>query len=588
MQYPSFIALALAMASSTSVLAAPASQPRGLIETLLHAPAVIPSAWQQLGLSQGSAPLEITMTLKGEKQDALEARMTQIAQSGSAWLTPEELAEYVTPAAADIEAVKSFLTSNGVPESAISFSKNSDLVTVQTNVAQVSKMFGNTKLYDFSYLGKTFSRAKQLTIPSSIANAVQDVAPLTIFQTVKTGPAKRSTISPHAALANSTAVDSVAATPTSCTSAYITPQCLRDLMGTSSYTPTPVSGQIDVTVLGFIGQYVSQSDLTGFLKSYRPDAASYQIPIKNAAGGQNNPSSPGVEAMLDVEYVVSQNYPLNTEFLYYGSQDGDIFQQAFNYIYTTYTALPGVITVSYGSDEQSTSSSQASSLCSTAQKLTAQGTTVVFASGDNGVDSVQPSSAPSCKSGFAPTYPSGCQYILSVGGTQNTNPEQATDPSLSGGFWSGGGFSNLYSTPSFQRSTVTAYINSIGSTSSGYYNKNGRGFPDVAAQAANYVIEQSGQLEAVSGTSAAAPTFAALLSLLNDARRAAGKARLGWAHTTLYGSPSSLADITTGQNKGCPLPQQNLGFPTASGWDPVTGLGTATGKFSALRSLFGV
>ncbi|KDN41339.1 subtilisin-like protein [Tilletiaria anomala UBC 951] len=595
MHFASFIALSLALASSASVLAAP--QPRGVGNVVLPAPAIIPAAWKQVGVSNLSAALQITLPLKGANQDALEARMIQIAQSGGAWLTPEELATYATPAPADIAAVKSFLAANGVPASAIALSKNSDLVTVQATVEQVSKMFGNVQLYDFEFKGKTFRRAKQVTIPASIANVVQDVSPLTAFQTVMTGPARKSSVSHVVAAvsqANSNATVSNAATaataPSSCTSAspYVTPQCLRDLMGTSSYQPAPVSGQVDVTVLGFIGQYVSQVDLTGFLTAYRPDAASYQIPIKNAAGGQNDPTNPGVEAMLDVEYVVAQNYPLNTEFLYYGSLNGDIFQQAFNYIYTTYTALPGVITVSYGDLESSYTSAQASALCSTAQKLTAQGTTILFASGDNGVDAVQSSSAPSCSSGFHPTYPSGCQYILSIGGTQNFGPERATDPSLTGGFYSGGGFSNAFTIPSFQKSAVSTYLKALGSTSSGYYNKNGRGFPDVAAQAANYIIEQGGQFAAVSGTSAAAPTFAALLSLLNDARRAAGKARLGWVHPALYGTASTLSDITTGQTKGCPSPQQNLGFPTKSGWDPVTGLGTATGKFSALRSLFGV
>jgi tripeptidyl-peptidase I len=340
----------------------------------------------------------------------------------------------------------------------------------------------------------------------------------------------------------------------------------------------------DIYFLSFYS--VSQTDLTNFLKKYRPDAASYQIPIKNAGGGTNDPSMPGIEAMLDVETVISQNYPLKTEFLYYGGQTGDIFQQGLAYYLNNYTNVtrPGVISVSYGDIEQDFTASQASTFCSTAQKLTAQGTTVVFASGDNGVDSVQASSAPSCSNGFVPTYPSGCPYILSVGGLQNFSPEVAVDTTLAG-FWGGSGFSTLFTVPSYQTSAQKAYVSKLGSTASGYYNKNGRAFPDVSAQASNYIIASGGSFYTVGGTSAAAPTISAILSLVNDARRKAGKARIGWVQPTIYAN-GGLTDITSGKALGCPSPQQNIGLLVESGYDAVTGLGSP--QFAALRSVFGV
>lgn len=82
----------------------------------------------------------------------------------------------------------------------------------------------------------------------------------------------------------------------------VTPTCLRNLYGTAGYTPSSSSPEIGV--MGYIGQSVSQADLTAFLNKYRSDAASYQIPIKTSRGATNDQSNPGVEAMLDGEFEV--------------------------------------------------------------------------------------------------------------------------------------------------------------------------------------------------------------------------------------------------------------------------------------------
>ncbi len=568
------LATFVALAMATGSMAAPTSA----VEALLHAPAVVPSAYRQLGLSPSSAPVEFTISLKGAKMDQLEARMLSIAQSGGNWLTDEELAEYSAPDPKNLAAVQAFLKSAGVPDSAISYSPAKDHITIQSNVGTVNGLF-KTQLQDFALNGgAVVPKAKSLTIPASLSSFIADVGPLTSFAHVKTPtPATATKHTPASAELAARAV------PSGCSTSGVTPTCLRNLYGTSSYTPSPVAGQIDIGVLGYIGQYVSQSDLTTFLNKYRPAAAGYKIPIRNAAGGTNDQTNPGVEAMLDVETVVAATYPLNSEFLYYGSQNGDIFAQGMQYYINNYnsTNRPKVISVSYGDIEQDFTSSQASAMCSTAQKLTSLGTTVVFASGDNGVDSVQADSAPSCSNGWVPTYPSGCPYILSVGGLQNFSPEVAVSS-----FSSGTGFSTLFGTPSYQNSAASSYKSALGNTASGYYNPNGRIFADVSAQASNYVIVVSGQTYTVGGTSAAAPTVASIIALLNDARRKAGKASVGWVHPTFYSNPSTFTDVTSGASYGCPSPDQNVGLPCATGFDGPSGLGSL--QFSKLRSIFGV
>ena len=69
------------------------------------------------------------------------------------------------------------------------------------------------------------------------------------------------------------------------------------------------------------------------------------------------------------------------------------------------------------------------------------------------------------------------------------------------------------------------------------------------------------------GTSASAPLFAGIVTLLNEERLSAGKKTIGFLNPTIYKHPEMFNDITVGANPGC----GTKGFPASKGWDPVTG-----------------
>merc|ERR1739838_535597 len=102
------------------------------------------------------------------------------------------------------------------------------------------------------------------------------------------------------------------------------------------------------------------------------------------------------------------------------------------------------------------------------------------------------------------------------------------------------------------------------------------GTPDVAALGEGFQVLASGSVQSVGGTSASAPTFAGLVSLLNEARVKAGKPVMGYLNPWLYQYPEAFTDITVGTNAigrgGESLGK--YGFECTKGWDPVSGLGT--------------
>merc|ERR1719433_858661 len=151
------------------------------------------------------------------------------------------------------------------------------------------------------------------------------------------------------------------------------------------------------------------------------------------------------------------------------------------------------------------------------------------------------------------------------------------------GFTSGGGFSNFASRPSYQNDAVDLYLKSgTELPPMSYWNKSGRGFPDVSAMGNNFLTYMKSEdgWQPVGGTSASSPTFAGLAARLVDLSLAKTGKPLGFLNPLLYkmyaDKPQAFTDVTAGDNKctegGCS--KRCKGFVCAKGWDPVTGLGT--------------
>lgn len=94
--------------------------------------------------------------------------------------------------------------------------------------------------------------------------------------------------------------------------------------------------------------------------------------------------------------------------------------------------------------------------------------------------------------------------------------------------------------------------------------------PDVSANGVNYIYFNNGSSSNVDGTSASAPTFGSVITLINEQRINAGKSPVGFINPVLYAHPDVMKDIVNGSNPGC----GTRGFEAVPGWDPVTGLGT--------------
>jgi len=141
---------------------------------------------------------------------------------------------------------------------------------------------------------------------------------------------------------------------------------------------------------------------------------------------------------------------------------------------------------------------------------------------------------------------------------------------------SGGGFSNFFPAPAYQKQAIANYCkNAQDLPNPSFYNLSGRAYPDVSALSSGFTVVIYGiPTPGVAGTSCAAPTFSGVVSLLNDVRLLNNKTKLGFLNPFIYqvgSNPEAFFDVTQGCNPGgCP----NDGFCATTYWDPASGVGT--------------
>jgi kumamolisin len=254
--------------------------------------------------------------------------------------------------------------------------------------------------------------------------------------------------------------------------------------------------------------------------------------------GQHDAS---VEVMLDAEIVASL-VPAAETVIYFAPNTTAGFYNALS------RAIRGnhdAISASWGAPEDQWTPASMEAINALAQ--TATGITITAASGDAGSSDGE--------AGTHVDFPASAPYILGCGGTTLTLADNAygSESVWNDGFGgaSGGGYSSQFALPDYQ-----AAINLEGITF--------RIVPDVAADgdpATGWMVRVNGVTEAIGGTSASAPLWAALVCRLN----AILNRRLGFIHNNLYALDGALHDVTVGNNGA---------YNAAAGYDCCTGIGT--------------
>lgn len=289
--------------------------------------------------------------------------------------------------------------------------------------------------------------------------------------------------------------------------------------------------------------------------------------------------NPG-EAELDINMLVALADGLSTIFVYEGQDLQTILTQVKNDNKTK------VISSSYTAKEVGYPVALLDSLNTIFEEMALQGQNFFAAAGDSGSY---------VSSGAGNNYeksvevPADSPYVTGVGGTTigwdvlyNT---WKSETSWNNGVDSagGGGISTHFGIPWYQHDYLsTNQISLMSDMRGGNAMNNFRSVPDVSLNARHIYSFSNGLGQAVGGTSASAPLWAAFTCLVNQGRHMLGDDTVGFLNPLLYSLASDpvtyyhdFHDINDHSNNATYIPTD--GYQAVTGYDADTGLGSFIG-----------
>ncbi|KAI9001568.1 subtilisin-like protein [Trametes punicea] len=580
----------------------------------------LPRGWAPVRRAESDFVMPLRIGLIQSNLHALEEYLLDVshpesANYGNHW-SPAKVAETFRPSAESVDAVRGWLVESGIDAERVRLNPSGGWLVANVTVAEAEELLGTEYfVYEHAESGhEQLGCGTAYHLPEHVSKHVELVTPTLHFDAkVKHRRAgeKRSVKSKvgspgsgPVSLKTTGKLNNIFNQLEHCDE-QITPICVRALY---SFVYSPVATEKNsIGIVEYTPQVYVPSDLDMFFANFSPSQVGERPTFFSIDGGTLDVGFSGFdvngESDLDLQYAMSLVGKSQPVTLYQTGDDveGASFNTLLDALDGSYCTFEGgddptsdptypdpfggyqgpeqcggitpahVISTSYSYDEWELTPAYEQRQCAEYAKLGLMGVTVLYSSGDYGVAGnggicLDADGEPDFfGTSFAPSFPGGCPYITSVGATQ-INPGAKV-------IYSGGGFSNVFARPSYQKEAVEKYLSKYAPAyPAGTYNTTSRGYPDLSANGANYVVAIDGEFELVYGTSASSPVTASILSAVNDARLAVGKKPIGFINPTIYSSAFQHAfnDIVNGTNPGC----NTNGFPAAPGWDPVTGVGT--------------
>ena len=520
----------------------------------------------------------ITLVLRPSpaQQSALEQLLARQQDPSSpdyhVWLTPESYAGQFGASAADLAKLADWLTGEGFTVRYTARGRN--FISFSGTAGQVYSAF-HTEIHRYQVNGAThFANATNISLPAGIQSMVAGVLGLHDFH--PRAPRRVAVPSYTDAGGNN----------------YLVPDDYATIYDLASLYQFGYSGAGQSIVI--VGQSdIDPGDIATFRSTFGLAPANIEMIPTGIYPGFTEDE---IEADLDLEW--SGAVARQANLIYVFSEDAD---------YSAFVAIDSnmapVISESFGLCEYQVASNRLNlyNYQVQAQEAAAMGITWLASSGDSGAAGCD-YDVTEATQGFGVNLPASVPEVTGVGGTEfneagqsywsATNgpyggsaisyiPETAwNDTLVSGGLAaSGGGKSSVYTKPSWQ-------------TGTGVPADGARDVPDVALDASNahdpYWVISEGQDILVGGTSAAAPSFAGMVAVLNQylvQNQVQTSSGLGNINPKLYSmaagnAPGVFHDITTGSNivpcavgtLDCTTGQ--FGYTAGVGYSQVTGLGS--------------
>ena len=515
---------------------------------------------QLLGSAPADQPLNLVIALKPRNQAAENAALKALYTPGSAsyhqYLTPAQFAASYAPTSATVDAVTSYLTSQGF--TAIQAMSNNLVITATATVAQATSAF-HTAISSF-HAGPVafYANTAPALVPSSLSGAVLSVLGLNDvpFPT------------PHPSAKTQAGSPSTGGIP---------PADFRNTYD----APAKSTGQATNIAL------FTEGDVSGAITDLRLAEKNNGLPQVPVTIEQVGPASSDTSGMdewdLDTQSSTAMAHTVNHLYLY---DVGSLVDSQIDLAFARFVAEDKASAMSAsigGCDVFPYLDGSMISTDEVMQEAAMQGQTLFASSGDNG-DGCAFLAATGVPSSFPGTnWPASGEFTTAVGGTSLISDASGNRIQEIGWIGSGGGISETENPGWWTQATDPGF--------SAEYVNGGRAVPDVALDADPNVatpalIYVNGSVQGVGGTSLSSPLMLGSWALLETAHQNG----LGFAPIDLYNLYDAVNPGTPVPNSPIPavVPNPNpspvpgftdivLGnnglYSATPGYDEVTGLG---------------
>jgi len=543
---------------------------------------------QDIGVAEPSMLLgnmQLNFATSPEQQAALDQLLSDQQNSSSSsyhrWLTPEDFGKRFGVSQEDEVKVATWLSSQGFTDihmargrTYISFSGTAGLAenAFQTRIHRVREADGESH----------YTNTTDVSVPPSLAHVVRGVRGLNDFRLKP----PRHELWPRYTNGQNVGNNQLLQT--------MAPGDIGTIYGMNALYASGIDGTgVTIAVAG--GSDINLDSIASYKAAFGLPAT---LPTVLLVPGTDDPGfirDNEIEGEADLEIVSAVARDANV--IYVNSNSTALALQ-----YIVDEGLASVVSISYGGTEALYDAQYYRAI---AQQASAEGITIVAASGDTGPsggDWVDPS-ASAATYGLLVGFPASVPEIVAVGGTDwisaasfaDTNgayggtatgyvPEKVWNSGLQAA--SGGGVSKIFSKPAWQ--------SGIGVPDDGM-----RDVPDVAFYSGDvlggYLVcvlnactpYYIGQFAGLGGTSLSAPLFAGIVALINDYLVKNGKITrpgLGNINPALYSMATHTTDVfhdvTAGDNIvpcGIGTPDcttGSYGYSAGPGYDLATGWGS--------------
>ena len=582
---------------------------------------------------RGAAPANLAMNRmllvlkRSPEQEAalrklLDDQQDRSSSSYHQWLTPDEFGRQFGPADQDMQVIRSWVESHGFQINSVS--KGRTVIEFSGSAGEVQEAF-HTAIHKFTVKGEDhWANASDPQIPTALTPVVAGVHTLHNFY-------KQPQIHLAAQKISAKFLPGAPGKPPQVTFPDVPAfYALAPADYSKIYNLNPVYASLGsgnsalIAVVGRSNLFQGGSDVNNFANVFQFGNLNFLVTLNGPDPGDLG-GGEEAEATLDTTWSAAIAPPNAMVNLVVSASTNTTDGVDLSEVFIIDHDLWDVMTESFSGCEASVMSAEATSISQLAEEAAAQGITYIVSSDDSGAEGCD--SPTSVATGpLSVNVLASTPFTVAVGGTTfDENGSEPTYWSASNGtgfesalsyipedvwnescsaakcggdvtLWaSGGGVSSYFPKPSWQSGVA------------GIPNDGFRDVPDVSLSAASHdpyllclegscVPNSQGEIEfaAVSGTSAAAPSFAGIAALLNTQLNTPRQGQIDYVlyklaaaetfsqcnasnHAALPAGSCVFNDVTSGNNA---VPGET-GYGTASapfqsgvGYDLATGLGS--------------